>query len=96
LHGHQERYDGALPTMFPEPLMLAATFDPQLAYEVGLPFGHGICQSGDCCAIAESVAVVFHMINSASVMLMENRGDASSRFWQRAMANCSELPHQLA
>lgn len=35
LHGHQERYDGmALPTIFPQPLMLAGTFDPQLAFEV--------------------------------------------------------------
>jgi hypothetical protein len=35
LHGHQERYDGmALPTIFPQPLMLAGTFDPQLAFQV--------------------------------------------------------------
>lgn len=35
LHGHQERYDGmALPTIFPQPLMLAATFNPHLAFQV--------------------------------------------------------------
>ncbi|KAF8063677.1 BXL3 [Scenedesmus sp. PABB004] len=34
LHGHQEQYGGALPTIFPQPLLLASTFDEGLAHQV--------------------------------------------------------------
>lgn len=38
----------ALPTMFPQPLMLAGTFDPQLAYQVR----DGATQPFACCPVA--------------------------------------------
>ncbi|KAF6262012.1 glycoside hydrolase superfamily [Scenedesmus sp. NREL 46B-D3] len=34
LHGHQERGSGAVPTIFPQPLLLASSFDDSLAWQV--------------------------------------------------------------
>jgi hypothetical protein len=36
LHGHQEQGSGALPTIFPQPVVLASSFDEALAGEVRL------------------------------------------------------------
>ena len=34
LHGHQERGAGAVPTIFPQPLLLASSFDDALVWQV--------------------------------------------------------------